>query len=44
MVADALPRMLALGQILACSYVKPLWLQEVLSSYATDSHAQELLA
>jgi hypothetical protein len=41
--ADALSRMPSLVQLLACSEVKPLWLQEVLNSYATDSHAQDLL-
>jgi hypothetical protein len=27
----------------SCSEVKPLWVQEVTNSYATDSHAQALL-
>jgi hypothetical protein len=30
--------------IQACSEVRPLWIQEVINSYATDARAQELLA
>jgi hypothetical protein len=28
----------------SCSEVKHVWIQEVVNSYATDTHAQELLA
>jgi hypothetical protein len=41
---DALSRMPSVGQLIACSEVKPWWLQEVMNSYATDSHPHELLA
>jgi hypothetical protein len=42
--ADALSRMVHLQALQAVSEVKPLWIQEVINSYATDSQAQEILA
>jgi hypothetical protein len=42
--ANALSRIPALMQIQACAEVKPLWIQEVINSYATDQFAQDLLA
>jgi hypothetical protein len=44
LVADALSHMPAVMSMQSCSEVKPIWLQEVMNSYATDSLAQELLA
>jgi hypothetical protein len=41
---DALSRIHPLMQVQALSKVKPVWLQEVINAYATDSAAQELLA
>lgn len=43
MVADALSRMPVQGQSFALSVASPVWLQEVLNSYAVDSYAQHLL-
>jgi hypothetical protein len=43
-VVDALSRILTLIQIQACAEVKPLWIQEVINSYATDQFAQDPLA
>jgi hypothetical protein len=43
-VADALSRIPTLMQIQSCPEVRPAWIQEVLNSYVTDAHAQELLA
>jgi hypothetical protein len=34
---------LAVMNIQSCKEVKPLWVQEVINSYATDAQAQELL-
>jgi hypothetical protein len=42
--ADALSRIHSLMQIQALSEVRPIWLEEVINAYATDSTAQELLA
>jgi hypothetical protein len=41
--ADALSRVNHLMALQAISEVRPLWVQEVLNSYATDPHAQDLL-
>ena len=41
--ADALSRVGHLMAIQAVSTVQPTWVQEVLNSYATDSHAQTLI-
>lgn len=41
--ADSLSRISHLFTTQALSEVKPLWIQEVLNSYTTDKHAQELL-
>jgi hypothetical protein len=37
--ADALSRLPSLLHLIACFEVKPLWIQELLNSYATDSNA-----
>jgi hypothetical protein len=42
--ADALSRVPYLMDIQVCSEVRQLWIQEIINSYATDLHAQELLA
>lgn len=42
--ADALSRVGHLFSLQAISKEKPLWLQEVMNSYATDPHAQALLS
>jgi hypothetical protein len=44
LVADALSHMPTVMSMQSCSEVKPIWLHEVMNSYATDSLAQELLA
>jgi hypothetical protein len=44
LAADALSRAIPLMVLQTCSEVKPLWLQEIVNSYATDGQAQELLA
>ena len=41
--ADALSRVAHLMALQALSEVQPTWVQEVLNSYTTDSHAQTLL-
>jgi hypothetical protein len=41
---DALSRVPHMMVLQAVSQVRPQWVQEVLNSYATDAHAQELLA
>jgi hypothetical protein len=41
--ADALSRIPSLMAIQSCSEVKPLWIQEVTNSYATNSYAHDLL-
>jgi hypothetical protein len=41
---DALSRIPHLFNIESYSEVKPLWIQEVVNSYATDLDAQELIA
>jgi hypothetical protein len=43
LVADALSRMNHLFVLQAVSVAQPVWLQEVLNSYTTDSTAQEIL-
>jgi hypothetical protein len=43
LVADALLRVAHLMALHAVSVVQPQWVQEVLNSYATDTHAQQLL-
>jgi hypothetical protein len=43
LVADALSRVAHLMAVQAILVVQPQWVQEVLTSYATDSHAQQLL-
>jgi hypothetical protein len=40
---DALSRIPHMMNIQACSKVKPVWIQEVVNSYATGPHAQQLL-
>ncbi|WVZ78975.1 hypothetical protein U9M48_026610 [Paspalum notatum var. saurae] len=42
--ADALSRLPHLMALQSVSVVQPVWLQEVLNSYTTDSRAQQLLA
>ncbi|WVZ98670.1 hypothetical protein U9M48_044077 [Paspalum notatum var. saurae] len=42
--ADALSRIPHLMALQSVSVVQPVWLQEVLNSYTTDSRAQQLLA
>ncbi|WVZ51461.1 hypothetical protein U9M48_002607 [Paspalum notatum var. saurae] len=42
--ADVLSRVAHLFALQAVSVVQPVWLQEVLNSYAADAHAQQLLA
>jgi hypothetical protein len=42
--ANALSRMVHLQALQAVSEIKPLWLQEVVNSYAIDAQAQEILA
>jgi hypothetical protein len=44
LAADALSRIPSLVQIQALSEVKPVWLQAVINSYATDPAAQEMVA
>jgi hypothetical protein len=44
LVADALSRINPLMQIQSFLEVTPLWIQEVINTYAIDPHAQELLA
>jgi hypothetical protein len=44
LAADALSRIAPLMALQTCSEVKPLWAQEIVNSYATDTQAQELLA
>jgi hypothetical protein len=44
LAANALSRVNHLMAIQAVSEVQPLWVQEVLNSYATDSKAQDLLS
>jgi hypothetical protein len=44
LVADALSRTNPLMQIQSFLEVTPLWIQEVINTYAIDPHAQELLA
>jgi hypothetical protein len=44
LAADALSRVAHLMSLQAVSVVQPQWMQEVLNSYATDSHAQQLLS
>jgi hypothetical protein len=44
LAADALSRVAPMMTIQACSEVIPLWVQEIVNSYATDIRAQELLA
>jgi hypothetical protein len=44
LAADALSRVAPMMTIQACSEVRPLWVQEIVNSYATDIRAQELLA
>ena len=41
--ADALSRVAHLFAMQAVSSVQPAWVQEVINSYATDPHAQQLL-
>jgi len=43
MVADALSRVAHMLAIQAVSVVQPQWVQEVLNSYTTDPHAQQLI-
>ena len=43
-VADSLSRVGHMMALQAVSEVQPVWLQEVLNSYATDPRAQQLLA
>jgi hypothetical protein len=43
-VADALSRMPSFMQMQSYSEVQPVWVQEVINSYATNSFAQQLLA
>ena len=43
-VADSLSRVGHMMALQAVSEVQPVWLQEVLNSYATDPKAQQLLA
>lgn len=43
LAADALSRCAHLGALQAVSEAKPVWMQEVLNSYSTDSQAQSLL-
>jgi len=43
LAADALSRVAHLMAVQAILVVQPQWVQEVLTSYATDSHAQQLL-
>jgi hypothetical protein len=43
LAAYALSRVAHLMALQAVSVVHPQWVQEVLNSYATDSHAQQLL-
>lgn len=43
MAADALSRVAHLLTLQAISSVQPTWIQEVLNSYATDTHAQQML-
>ena len=44
LVADALSRVGQLMSLQAVTEVQPLWIQEILNSYETDSKAQILLA
>jgi hypothetical protein len=44
LAADALSRVAHMMALQAVSQVQPQWIQEVLNSYATDPHAQQLLA
>jgi hypothetical protein len=44
LAADALSRIAPLMALQACFEVKPLWVKEIVNSYATDSQVQELLA
>lgn len=44
MAADALSRVGHLMSVQMVTQVQPLWIQEVINSYATDAFAQELLA
>ena len=43
MVADALSRVAHMLAIQAVLVVQPQWVQEVLNSYTTDHHAQQLI-
>jgi hypothetical protein len=43
LAADALSTIPTLMSMQACSEVQPLWLHEVISSYATDRAAQDLI-
>jgi hypothetical protein len=43
MAADALSRVAHMLAIQSISLVQPQWIQEVLNSYATDPHAQQLI-
>lgn len=43
LAADALSRVGHLMALQEVSAVQPAWIQEVLNSYTTDSHAQQLL-
>jgi hypothetical protein len=44
LAADALSHRPTVMSMQSSSEVKPLWLHEVMNSYATDSQAHELLA
>jgi hypothetical protein len=43
LAADALSRIPALLSLPACTEVRPLWLWEVINSYATDQFVQDLI-
>jgi hypothetical protein len=42
--ADALSKVTLVLNVQSYSVVKPIWIQEVVNSYSTDTHAQDLLA
>jgi hypothetical protein len=42
--ADALSRVSSVLNVQSCSEVKPIWIQEVVNSYVTNTHAQDFFA
>jgi hypothetical protein len=42
--ADALSRVSLVLNVQSCSEVKPIWIQEVVNSYVTNTHAQDFFA